>query len=782
MKSYWYRSSHNNLQTKEQPTFFGKEKDQSFFNQQQTSPNQSFFNNHNVQPKLTVGQPNDKYEQEADQVAEQVVQGFYENQESIPSPKPSGISSLQRKPIFESEQESAGDETLQTKSDSTSPTVSPSVQNNLDSSKGRGKKLSPKSKTHMEQAFGQDFSGVNIHTDQSAANMNQQLGAKAFTHGQDIYFNEGQFDEDSREGKRLLAHELTHTIQQRSSTNILQRQSNQGPVNRMQKRLKSWKKQLPKVLKSLKTQAQSASTSQERELAAIQISLLEAARKFGQIHGSALVFRRPNYRVAAGTITSRTKWVMVLRNLNAGGLVEPECIDILTLRPLPKIKMPCPRHWEKPYMLNGKLVVALEVYRSTVLNNPEIQQLTHNQNYAPAFYVGQSEGLREMTKWGFWDYIDVLTPIFSSLGAAINSGKALKALGMAGRTLKGFWKGIKNSKIITKALVRIRKLRGTIANMVRPASQAVLSSLKSAQGWAARNLRLSADVVANLSTGAIRKLNTLGVKALERIRLLSDAAKRVLLGCASPCKVSIQEINKWLATTPKAGGNTLVTTVKELMQALPKGINKTAIKNKLKRHPALMTFIKEAKLTKHDFEVLSKFLTAADKLNKKTAGKTFTRFLNSMIPAKTGNNIALLNQIAQEATKKGGRIVNTMKGAMFENWVKLFISRFQLKSFSRLTFKKRAGLSLSKKRTFDGFLPTRELVYEFKHTFSKVPADQVRDYLKILKYEAANSKRFNQIVYVFPSKEAAKINKHLLQHTGFKVKYVSPAGKLLDFT
>lgn len=66
----------------------------------------------------------------------------------------------------------------------------------------------------MEHAFGADFSGVRLHTDREAADMSAGIQARAFTHGSDIYFGEGQFRPDTRSGQQLLAHELTHTIQQ----------------------------------------------------------------------------------------------------------------------------------------------------------------------------------------------------------------------------------------------------------------------------------------------------------------------------------------------------------------------------------------------------------------------------------------------------------------------------------------------------------------------------------------------------------------------------------------
>ena len=65
----------------------------------------------------------------------------------------------------------------------------------------------------MEVAFGADFSQVRVHTNQNAVQMNRDLGAKAFTHGSDIYFNADRYSPATASGKALLAHELTHVVQ-----------------------------------------------------------------------------------------------------------------------------------------------------------------------------------------------------------------------------------------------------------------------------------------------------------------------------------------------------------------------------------------------------------------------------------------------------------------------------------------------------------------------------------------------------------------------------------------
>jgi hypothetical protein len=95
--------------------------------------------------------------------------------------------------------------------------VNEGIESDLNSSKGGGNGMDKNTKREMESGFGANFSNVNIHTDSKAVQMSEQLGAQAFTHGNDVYFNKGKYNPNSKEGKHLLAHELTHTIQQTGS-------------------------------------------------------------------------------------------------------------------------------------------------------------------------------------------------------------------------------------------------------------------------------------------------------------------------------------------------------------------------------------------------------------------------------------------------------------------------------------------------------------------------------------------------------------------------------------
>lgn len=199
-----------------------------------------------VQPKLEVHPSDDVFEKEADAMADRVMKRTGSTPTDQPN-KPGGgnqvqltplqdkISRVQRQRAFESptilEQNSANQTSvdemplqrkskpgiIQAKSDESASSSPANIDNALDSSKGRGDPLPNETRSRMESGFGTDFSGVSIHTDQDAVQMNEQLNARAFTHGNDIYFNKGEYKPNTESGDHLLAHELTHTVQQGAS-------------------------------------------------------------------------------------------------------------------------------------------------------------------------------------------------------------------------------------------------------------------------------------------------------------------------------------------------------------------------------------------------------------------------------------------------------------------------------------------------------------------------------------------------------------------------------------
>jgi hypothetical protein len=92
----------------------------------------------------------------------------------------------------------------------------PQVEDAIVSARGGGAALESGVRAQMESSFGADFSGVRIHDNSQADDLNRSLSARAFTTGTDIFFRQGEYRPGSSEGRRLLAHELTHVVQQNS--------------------------------------------------------------------------------------------------------------------------------------------------------------------------------------------------------------------------------------------------------------------------------------------------------------------------------------------------------------------------------------------------------------------------------------------------------------------------------------------------------------------------------------------------------------------------------------
>ena len=84
----------------------------------------------------------------------------------------------------------------------------------IDQARSGGRGLDGATREHMESAFGADFGGVRVHTGATADRLNGELSARAFTTGSDIFFRQGEYDPGRSSGKELLAHELTHVVQQ----------------------------------------------------------------------------------------------------------------------------------------------------------------------------------------------------------------------------------------------------------------------------------------------------------------------------------------------------------------------------------------------------------------------------------------------------------------------------------------------------------------------------------------------------------------------------------------
>jgi hypothetical protein len=209
----------------------------------------SFFEGNKVQRKMTVNEPGDHFEQQADHVADKVVQHINQPKTvanaatasttaTATATAPATTSAVQKKddkkedkqekeqngsdkelprrPVFESDGDPNEGNTLKRNSQSPAPAVSPQTQQKIEGSKGGGEPLPSNTREEMEGAMGTDLSSVRIHNNSEAAGLSNDLQAQAFTHGNDIYFGAGKYDTQSQSGQHLLAHEVTHTVQQGS--------------------------------------------------------------------------------------------------------------------------------------------------------------------------------------------------------------------------------------------------------------------------------------------------------------------------------------------------------------------------------------------------------------------------------------------------------------------------------------------------------------------------------------------------------------------------------------
>jgi hypothetical protein len=162
----------------------------------------SFARGLGVQPQLTIGAPDDPFEQEADRVARQVVSDI-----NGPPPEPAQEDELMRKPAPSISRVSAG-------APGGEMPASPELEASIGHARAGGEALPDVLRGRLEDSLGADLGGVRVHRDAQADQLNRQIQAKAFTSGQDVFFRKGLYNPGSRGGQELLAHELTHVVQQ----------------------------------------------------------------------------------------------------------------------------------------------------------------------------------------------------------------------------------------------------------------------------------------------------------------------------------------------------------------------------------------------------------------------------------------------------------------------------------------------------------------------------------------------------------------------------------------
>jgi hypothetical protein len=177
-----------------------------------------------AQAKLAISQPGDPYEQEADRIADQVMR--------MPD---SGADDVQVTPTRLVQRTSHPAAESSTADDSLASSIGSLPQ---------GEPLSRSVRSDLESRFGADFSAVRVHTGAHAHALAQSVQAKAFTVGNDIVFGAGHYAPETNQGRHLLAHELTHTLQQRGSAPQIARAPDEPVDPHAQWELEGWKKAL----------------------------------------------------------------------------------------------------------------------------------------------------------------------------------------------------------------------------------------------------------------------------------------------------------------------------------------------------------------------------------------------------------------------------------------------------------------------------------------------------------------------------------------------------------
>ena len=225
-----------------------------------------------LQAKLAIGQPYDKYEQEADRVAEEVMRMPEQGLQRQVEPEEEEEETLQTKPIgdqitplvqrqvepeeeeepiqaqfFSDEssivqrQEDKEEELVQPKAGhNRMPAVTPNLESRIQSLRRGGHPLPKETRDFFEPRFGRDFGGVRIHTDSNANQLARSINARAFTRGSDIVCGRGEYRPESFRGRRLLGHELTHVVQQHSKSYLLHRKFREGIARRPSKQPAYW--------------------------------------------------------------------------------------------------------------------------------------------------------------------------------------------------------------------------------------------------------------------------------------------------------------------------------------------------------------------------------------------------------------------------------------------------------------------------------------------------------------------------------------------------------------
>jgi hypothetical protein len=304
-----------------------------------------------IQTKLTVSEPGDAREREADHVADAVMRMPANQVADKPivtsaSPPP-GVQRMCAD--CDEEQKHKASSQVQRKAQGTAtPALSAPVAANIQALRGGGSALPAAARAFFEPRFGADFSNVRVHTGARAEEAAESISANAFTVGNDIAFRSGQYSPHSAEGQRLLAHELTHVVQQ---TGTVQRAFKSDDNHNLQSERFGGDDRLENIFDGKQEQFLRSGSTGDAVLK-VQQTLIElgfplpkfgADGKFGDETGSAVAKFKAQNGIAPSDPVVGSKTIAALDAALVKRVPVPTCVDgpvNTEAEPLPSIPLP----------------------------------------------------------------------------------------------------------------------------------------------------------------------------------------------------------------------------------------------------------------------------------------------------------------------------------------------------------------------------------------------------------------------------------------------------------
>jgi hypothetical protein len=320
------------------------------------------------------------------------------------------------------------------------------------------------------------------------------------------------------------------------------------------------------------------------------------------------------------------------------------------------------------------------------------------------------------------------------------------------------------AEALTERTVRRLSLRGAAER------------LTAARAWAARVIGASGATLLELGELAIERLRTLPKRVLDWLAGLPDRVLRAVLGCASPCRVDLEEIIRLFREAEAAGvarGPTLAT-VEEIVAALPAGLERSRIAIKLADHPGYLAAIRESGMTARDLALIEAFLTPADAASLKSSYETFAKFLNRAVAVRIGPDPERLVTVLKAMKEIEARSASaSSRGAIFEAWTRMnvpFAGEY-------------AGLAVTvagQRVRADRWVATLGEIWDMKAYFGieakdLIDFEQARLYALLIGREV-DGHTVRSINYLFLTQEVAAANQRQLVRRGltFRLWYLGP--------